>query len=166
MARCYDCHWFESAPPAARNPEPCADLGELPQNQACDHFKSRVEEIDTYEVLEPTPIHTLKERVKYLGSLTEESYRSIFHEILAENFVLAQDADLAVKTVQAQLQAQGATAIAPAEDFKRTFDKLVDLYVTYRMINAVGLSTFANEIMSVEIANKFKSHLPPSPKGR
>ncbi len=152
--RCHDCHWFENAPPAGRKAKPCVQLAEMAQNQACDHFTEKIQDA-------PEPVLTLPkmepDQVEgYIGALTEQKYRDIFHEIIAESFVLEQDLDIAAKTIAAQLQTQGANITAPADQFKRIADKLIELYVVYRTCNAVGLGAFAGEIMTAEIARKFK----------
>ncbi len=161
MPRCFDCHWYETAPPAGRESSSCNDLGELAQSQACDQFTRRVESEEVFLDLKPDPLPTLKQREEYIGALKNQSYAEIFHEILAENFVLSQDAYRSMKAVQAQLQTQGAEITAQAADFDRTAQKLIDIYVTYRLACAVGLGAFVDRIMQREIENKFR---PPPGK--
>lgn len=161
MSRCNDCHWFENAPPVARSPQSCSDLGELAQERACDNFTTKIPEGVPGPPITPKQFVTLEERAEFLGSLMDESYAVIFNEILAENFVLAQDSHLAIKTIQAQLQAQGANIDAPADDFHRTVNRILDLVVTYRIACAVGLGRFADKIVEREIDLKFA---PPRPR--
>jgi len=155
MARCVDCYWFENPAPIRREPESCRDLGELAQNQTCDRFELR--QVNKTPRVKPKLKQISPEEVEQIiGALKNESYREAFHEILVENFVLAQDSKLAIDTIQYQLQTQGANVIAPSDDFQRYADKLQDLYVLYRLANAMGLGGFVDRIMEREIANKFR----------
>jgi hypothetical protein len=161
MSRCIDCHWFENAPPVARTSKSCSNIGELAQTRACDNFTTKIPDGVEGPMITPKEFVTLEERKGFLGALMDEPYAVIFNEILAENFVLAQDAHLAIKTVQAQLQAQGAAIDAPAADFHRTVTRILDLVVTYRIACAVGLGRFADKIVEREIDIKFA---PPRPR--
>ena len=42
--------------------------------------------------------------------------------------------------------------------FDRQTGRLVDLYVLYRLVNAIGLSRYADRIMETEIARVFRDH--------
>lgn len=161
MSRCNDCHWFENAPPVARTSQSCSDLGEVAQTRACANFTTKIPNGVEGPMITPKQFVTLEDRKEFLGALMDEPYAAIFNEILAENFVLAQDAHLAIKTVQAQLQAQGANIDAPADDFNRTVTRILDLVVTYRIACAVGLGRFADKIVEREIDLRFA---PPRPR--
>jgi|GEM_PF-4813407 len=139
---CRDCAWFRR--PRGRVPTTCADVGEEPEGDACPQF-----EVDAPEPEVPEP-------AAFVGALTRQSYRDIFHEVLAENFVLEQDARLAIDTVRAQLQAQGANIAMEPSSFNRQAGRLIDLYVLYRLVLAVGLSRYVDDIMRTEIVRMFR----------
>jgi hypothetical protein len=90
-----------------------------------------------------------------VGALTHQSYRDIFHEVLAENFVLEQDLRVAVDSIKAQLQAQGANIALDPKTFERQAGRLMDLYVLYRLGLVVGLGRYIDDIMRVEISRLF-----------
>lgn len=147
MMRCRDCAWFHR--PRGRTPTTCRDVGEEPDNEACSQF-----EIEAPEASVPDPAATI-------GALEYQQYRDIFHEVLAESFVLEQDARLAVDTVRAQLQTQGANVAMDPTTFNRQAGRLVDLYVLYRLVLACGLSRYVDDIMKREIDRIFRDHDAP-----
>lgn len=165
MTRCIDCHWFEHEPPVARQSKSCSELGELAQSKACENFAMKVPDGIDGPLIAPHQFATLEERKEFLGALMDEPWAAIFHEILAENFALSQDAFLAVKKVQGQLQTIGANIQVMPRDFQRTADKMLDILVTYRLACALGLGRFADEIIQKEIEVKFSPRLPPPSKG-
>lgn len=137
MSTCVDCRWF--CAPSGRDGLSCRDVGEEPGSEVCDQYeKPKVDAQD------------------YIGSLTQQSYREIFHEVLAEAFVLEQDMRLAVDTVKAQLQTQGANIDVEPLSFVRSAERLIDLYVTYRLGCAIGMNRYIDQIMDREIFNKFQ----------
>jgi hypothetical protein len=162
MPRCFDCHWFENAPPSGRRSKPCADLGELAQSESCDNFVEKL--IDKPAPALPRKPVTPVEAGNIIGALMHEEYRTIFGEVIAEGFVLEQDADLALKNIRAQLETQGANIALEGNEYKRIADKLIYLYKTYRLILAVGLGRYADEIMAQEIANRYKVHDDSKPQ--
>ena len=164
MPRCADCHWLENAPPSGRQPKPCGELSELPQNLACDSFTEIRRRHEPAVVFEPKPMEP-KQVEAALGALLHQNYRHIFGEVLAESFALEQDGELALKNIQQQLQSQGANIVLDAGEYKRTLAKLVDLYVTYRLTLATGLAPFAEQIMGKEIERRFR-HVPDPPPQR
>lgn len=99
--------------------------------------------------------------VAQIGALSDINYRDIFHEILAEGFTLEQDAELALKTIQAELQTQGAEVVLEGMSYQRYASRLADLWALHRLILAMGLAPYLEEIMSTEINNRFRS---PTPK--
>jgi hypothetical protein len=131
------------------------DLGELAQSEACDHFTGKVIDDTPIPQLERKPISPI-EAEKIIGALTNEEYRTIFGEVLAEGFTLEQDAQLALKNIQAQLQTQGVNIELEGNEYKRVTDRLIDLYKTYRLILAIGLARYSDEIMAQEIIRKFR----------
>lgn len=135
--QCRHCAWFRR--PRGRTPTTCRDVGEQPDNEACPQF-----EVDAPEPEPPKP-------AEFVGALARERFSDIFHEILAESFVLEQDARVAVDTIRAQLQTQGANISLDSSRFDRQTGRLVDLYVLYRMINATGLARYADRIIEQEI---------------
>lgn len=145
MMRCKNCAWFHR--PRGRTPTTCRDVGEEATNEACSQF-----EVMTPETQVPDPPGTV-------GALLHQEYRTIFHEILAESFVLEQDAKLAVDTVRAQLQAQGANIAMDPASFNRQCSRVVDLYVLYRLVLASGLSRYVDRIMEQEISRVFSDRL-------
>ncbi len=150
--RCSDCHWFENAPPVGRKSLPCIEQGELAQNEACEYFREReVSNVPTLPRQEITP----EKAKRVIGALGNESYHDIFREIIAESFTLEQDSRLAMLNVQAQLQQQGAEIVLDGDEYKRYADRLVDLYVLYRMACATGLGRWADDIVTAEISRKF-----------
>lgn len=149
--RCRDCAWFRR--PRGRVPTTCADVGEEPNSEACPQFELEAPEP---EVPDPEVV---------IGALTQQSYRDIFHEVLAESFVLEQDARLAVDTVRAQLQAQGANIAMDPASFNRQAGRLVDLYVLYRITLSIGLARYVDDIMRTEIARVFRDR-EESPKAK
>lgn len=140
--RCRHCAWFRR--PRGRTPTTCRDLGEEPDRDACPQFEPDVPEP---EIPEPE---------QYVGALTQQHYRDIFHEVLAESFVLEQDAKVAIDTVRAQLQTQGANIQLDPARFQRVSGRLTDLYVLYRLCMAVGLSRYVDGIMEQEITRMFR----------
>ena len=72
--------------------------------------------------------------------------------------MLEQDARVAIDTIRAQLQTQGANITLDPTRFDRQTGRLVDLYVLYRLVNAIGLSRYADRIMETEIARVFRDH--------
>jgi hypothetical protein len=147
MMRCRNCAWFHR--PRGRTPTTCRDVGEEPGNEACPQF----------EVEEPEP--SVPDPPAAVGALLHQNYRDIFHEVLAESFTLEQDAKVAVDTVRAQLQAQGANISVDPASFNRQAGRLVDLYVLYRLALAVGLSRYVDRIMEMEIARIFRDRDKP-----
>jgi len=153
MSRCVDCYWFNNPPKAGRESKTCSDLGELAQNKACDNFTPRpVDE----ELKAAVPDLTPEGVSSFVGALAHQSYRDIFKEVLSEGFVLEQDVELAMKDVQYQLQTQGANIEVDTGEYSRVASKLADLYMTYRMILAMGLAPYRQEIMSMAIQRKFR----------
>lgn len=142
MMQCRNCAWFRR--PRGRTPTTCRDVGEEPTNDACAQF-----EIDAPE---PEPV----EPKAAIGALTRESYRDIFHEVLAETFVLEQDAQIAVDTIRAQLQTQGVNIALEPAAFTRQAGRLIDLYVLYRLTLAIGLGRFTDQIITREIERVFR----------
>ena len=145
MSTCQECCWFDRPVRVGRINRTCSDLGEKPETDACDRFMSKPSEGDLYP-------EWVQEQV---GALQNLPYRELFHEILAESFVLEQDAKLAVMGIQTQLQTQGAEVVLDEKEFDRSTSKLIDLYQTYRLICLLGLTRFRDEIMSAEIKRKF-----------
>lgn len=141
MMRCKHCAWFHR--PRGRTPTTCRDVGEEAANEACSQF----------EVMEPE--RSVPDPDATIGALTHQEYRTIFHEVLAESFVLEQDARLAVDTVRAQLQAQGANIAMEPASFNRQCSRVIDLYVLYRLVLATGLSRYVDRIMDQEIVRVF-----------
>lgn len=141
--QCRHCAWFRRA--RGRTPTTCRDVGERSENEACAQF-----EVDAPESAPPTP----KELV---GALSRERFSDIFHEILAESFVLEQDARVAIDTIRAQLQTQGANISVDPTRFERQSGRLVDLYVLYRLINAIGLARYADRIIETEIERVWRA---------
>jgi hypothetical protein len=139
--RCRNCAWFRRL--RGRVPTTCRDVGEEADNEACSQF-----EIDEPEREPPDPKTAV-------GALLDQPYREIFHEILAENFVLEQDVRIAVDTIRAQLQAQGANIAIDTTYFERQADRLVRLYVLYRMTMAVGMQQYTERIIENEIERMF-----------
>jgi hypothetical protein len=135
--RCKSCAWFRR--PRGRTPTTCRDVGEAADNEACAQF-----EVDAPEPAPPTP-------AELVGALSRERFSDMFHEILAESFVLEQDARVAVDTIRAQLQTQGANITLDPGRFERQSGRLVDLYVLYRLVNVVGLARYADRIIETEI---------------
>lgn len=128
----------------------CNDLGEKAHSQSCDNFlKRREDNQDVSEWVEGL-----------LGALSDVKFRDVFHEIVAENFALDQDYRLAIATIQAQLQTQGAHVSVDETQLERYADRLIDLYVLYRMINAIGMGRYTDEIMKAEIERKFRAFTP------
>jgi hypothetical protein len=140
--QCRHCAWFRR--PRGRTPTTCRDVGELPDSDACSQF-----EVDVPEPDPPKP-------AEFVGALAHEQYRDIFHEVLAESFVLEQDAKIAIDTVGAQLQTQGANISLDPVKFERQTGRLVDLYVLYRLVNVIGLVRYCDDIMKTEIARVFR----------
>ena len=161
MPRCADCHWLENAPPSGRKPQPCVDAGELPQNKSCGSFVLLNRDREPLETFTPLPVGPEEEKAA-IGALLNQNYEHIFGEVIAESFALEQDGDMALKTIQYQLQAQGANIVLEGSEYKRTLAKMIDLYVTYRLACATGLGAFASEIMSKEIERRFR-HIPDPP---
>jgi len=148
--RCIDCHWFETKTKVRREMLSCKDLGEKAHTQSCDHFlKRQGEGQETAEWSE-----------SLIGALSDVKFREVFHEIIAESFVLEQDAKLSVATVQAQLQTQGAQVSIDEMDFERHTSRIIDLYILYRLILAMGLGRYTDEIMRAEIERKFRAFTP------
>jgi len=161
--RCVDCHWFETKVKFGRDLRSCQDLGELPQNEACANFSPLNPSASDVPVeVTPKKDMTPDEVESAIGALTKQKYRDIFHEILAESFVMEQDVRLSVQTIRAQLQTQGAEVSAEAKDFERAAGKLVDMYVLYRLINATGMAAFTDKIMDIAIRKAFEP--PQQPK--
>jgi len=122
-----------------RDGQTCQDQGEVRTGAACPRYAAEIVNV---------------------GALPVPSYREIFKEVLAESFVFEQDLKLAVDEVAAQLQAQGATVSLNERgdnypEFRVTGERLVDLYVTYRLCMALGLARYADPIMEKEIERKF-----------
>lgn len=153
--RCIDCHWFKKAPPAGRESKPCSELGEVASNAACDRFTEFVYEHDPPPELKKL---SSKELEGVLGALCGQKYHEIFGEIIAEEFVLDQNLDHALKKPSAQLQQQGASITADFGDLKRTANKMISLYRTYRLATALGLGAFVDQIMTAEIEKNFRYH--------
>lgn len=129
---CKDCVWFGRS--MGRAQKSCQDLGETEDNNACPSFLN------------------VPARVASLG---QEHYRDVFHEIISEQFVLEQDLSVAVDTVKAQLQAQGALITMEDGFIKRASSKLIDTVIMYRLSLAVGLGRFVDQIMSHHIDSTF-----------
>ena len=147
--QCRHCAWFRR--PRGRTPTTCRDVGERAENDACPQF-----EVDAPEPEPPNPR-------EFVGALTHQRYSDIFHEVLAESFVLEQDKQIATDTIRAQLQTQGANISLDSTRFDRVSGRLVDLYVLYRLTMAMGLSRYADRIMETEIARVFRDvdeHVP------
>ena len=142
--KCGECHWFREKSRFGRDPRACQDLGEKPEAEACDRFMKGPRDGNVPEWTN-----------EQVGALLNVRYRDLFHEILAEGFVLEQDAKLAVATIQAQLQTQGALVVLEGREFERSVMRLIDLYQVYRIANVLGLGRFANEIMTAEIQRRF-----------
>lgn len=142
MMRCRNCAWFHR--PRGRTPTTCRDVGEEAGNEACLQF-----EVEAPEPEKPDPVSAV-------GALEHQDYRDIFHEVLAESFTLEQDSKLAVATVRAQLQAQGANIEMDPAAFNRQAGRLVDLYVLYRLTLSMGLGRYVDRIMETEIARVFR----------
>jgi hypothetical protein len=129
--------------PQGRDGTSCRDDGNAPETPGCPQFSPRD---DTAR---------LADNVERVAALTQQSYQEIFHEILAEKFVLEQDMAVATTTIEAQLQVQGANVRVDLDGVRRTAGWLIDMYATYRMTAAVGLSRFTDEIMRCEIERYF-----------
>jgi len=139
---CRDCAWFHR--PRGRVATTCRDVGEDADNEACPQFENR------------EPEHVVAEPEAAVGALVHQNYRDIFHEMLAESFTLEQDSKLAVATIRAQLQAQGANIEMDPATFSRQSGRIVDLYVLYRLVLAMGLGRYADKIMETEIERVFR----------
>lgn len=150
MMQCRNCAWFHR--PRGRTPTTCRDVGEEPTNEACLQFEVHAPE--------PEPV----EPSAAVGALTQETYRDIFHEVLAETFVLEQDARIAVDTIRAQLQTQGVNIDLEPGAFNRQAGRLVDLYMLYRLSLVIGLGRFADHIMKCEIERVFRDREEPKKK--
>ena len=157
MSRCIDCHWLLVKVLHGRELRSCQDLGEIEQNAACERFteKKDVPSDALSTVVTPPKVDPV-EVEEYLGTLAHQKYREIYHEILAESFVMEQDLRLAIHTVKAQLQTQGADITVDGTEFERMAAKLVDLHVLYRLINATGMASFTDQIMEMAITRAFK----------
>jgi hypothetical protein len=68
---------------------------------------------------------------------------------------LEQDSKLAIKTIQVQLQTQGAQVVLDGKEFEKSIGKLIDVYQLYRLACAVGLGAFAEEIVTADIKRRF-----------
>jgi len=143
---CRECYWFNEKSRFGRDPRSCLDLGETPENEACDRFMTKPSEAERYP-------EWIQEQV---GALANVRYRDLFHEILAESFVLEQDSKLAGQAIKIQLQTQGAEVVFDDKEFTKSLGRLIDIYQVYRMACVVGLGAFANEIVSAEIKRKFQ----------
>lgn len=150
--QCRHCAWFRRA--RGRTPTTCRDVGELATNDACEQF-----EVDAPEPKHPSPR-------ELVGALAHERYSDIFHEVLAESFVLEQDARIAIDTIRAQLQTQGANISLDPVRFERQTGRLVDLYVLHRLVNAMGLSRYSDRILDVEIERMFRDADAPMRKSK
>ena len=150
--QCRQCAWFRR--PRGRTPTTCRDVGETADSEACPQF-----EVDAPDPEPPKP-------AEMIGALTHERYSDIFHEVLAESFVLEQDARVAIDTIRAQLQTQGANITLDPTRFDRQTGRLVDLYVLHRLVNAIGLSRYADRIMETEIARVFRDRADDKPTRR
>ena len=144
---CSECHWFLTKSRFGREEKSCHDLGEKPDTPSCDRFLKSPRDGNFPEWVQ-----------EQVGALLNVRYKDVFHEILAEGFVLEQDAKLSVATVQAQLQIQGAPVVLEGKEFERSIMRLIDIYQVYRMACAIGLGRFVDEIMSAEIKRRFLQH--------
>lgn len=97
-----------------------------------------------------------KKILTQLGALSDMKYRDIFHEVLAESFTLEQDSELALKTIQAQLQTQGAEVVLEGFAYQRYASRLAELWTLHRLILAMGLAPYLDQIMAAEIEYRFK----------
>ena len=150
--QCRHCAWFRRA--RGRTPTTCRDVGEVADNDACAQF-----EVDAPEPEPPKP-------AELVGALSRERFSDIFHEVLAESFVLEQDARVAVDTIRAQLQTQGVNISLDPTRFERQSGRLIDLYVLYRLVNAVGLARYSDRIIETEIARVWRDADEKKPAAR
>lgn len=139
--KCGDCRWYLTQ--IGRIARSCRDRGEEHASEACLQFEPNVSEPETLPPAEA------------VGALVHQHYRDIMHEILSESFVLEQDVMIAIDTIRAQLQTQGANISMDASSFRSTANKLIDLYVLYRLSCAIGLGRFADSIVQHEIGRRF-----------
>jgi hypothetical protein len=141
--RCRDCRWFEE--PHGRA-SPCRDAGAKADDLGCEHLQ-RADDAAKAPV----------------GALEHESYRALFHEVLAESFTLEQDMEVAINSIRAQMQTQGVNASLDATVFQRHSSRVIDLYVLYRLILMCGMGRYCDEIMNHEIGHVFRDR-PMRPK--
>lgn len=146
--KCQDCAWFTIQ--RGRQPYRCSDT-EHPAASTCDQFEPLVSE---------TPEVPPREAV---GELANEHYRDVFHTIVAESFVVEQDARLTIDTIRAQLQAQGAEVVVESAYFERVVQRLTNLTLLYRLCLATGLGRFADQIVGAEITSMF-TRKPDGPR--
>ncbi len=129
---CGNCRSFRLV--WGRGSETCEQRGEGPTNPPCPQYRATTANV---------------------GALPDQDYADVFHEILAESFVMEQDLRLSVDTIKAQLQTQGANIEVDSLDFNRSSSRLIDLYVLYRLTMAIGLARYSDEIMVAEIQRQF-----------
>lgn len=135
--KCGTCRYFDR--PMGRDGQTCQDQGEVRTAPACPRYAPEIVNV---------------------GALPVPSFREIFKEVLAESFVCEQDLKLAVDEVAAQLHAQGATISLNERgdnhpEFRVTGERLIDLYVVYRLCMTLGLGRYSDQIMEKEIERKF-----------
>jgi hypothetical protein len=145
---CGECYWLKEKSRFGRDIRSCQDLGEKPESEICDRFMTKPKDAEKFP-------EWVQEQI---GALANVRYKDLFHEIIAEGFVLEQDSKLAVQAIKIQLQTQGADVVLDGKEFEKSVGRLIDIYQVYRMACVIGLGSFANEIVSAEIQRRFKQY--------
>ena len=159
--RCVDCYFFNTSVWAGREMQSCENRGELAQNAICNNFRHKDEPEAEGEILHKIALPPEAQKTAdAVGALAKGDYKKVFHEILAESFVLEQDANAALEGARAQLQVTGARVQLDGTAYRKYADRLVELWTLHRIVMATGMGHYADVIMQREIENRFP---PPTP---
>jgi hypothetical protein len=150
--RCTDCWFLNNKITGGRKPQSCADLGELPQNEACGSFRARGQALNL--PLAPTEIQLDPDKP------IDFEYSKAFRQIYGEQLQIERDLHETTMAIQAEFFQDQAPAVLD-RGFERYVQKLADLRLLHVLCGLFECGVYRDSIMAAEIEKQFGVKPPP-----
>jgi hypothetical protein len=169
MSTCGNCCWFLTPLVYGRDTKiSCKTLGELETNEACQRYQrlgiEQAQVPTTSDLLANTKARTIQQKVE--NGLRKEitaSTKDTIISIISDSFELERDTANAVLSWKVALQQQGVDIELDDHLVNRYSKHMTELYILHRIIHAFGMGHLYDQIIQLEIANRFgRSPIVPS----
>lgn len=166
---CHECFFFENETRFGRKNRSCRSIGEKPSGVACSAF---VEAAGMPKRAVPDEFMVARALVagrRSRDGVDPADVENAITGILRNQLVMSRGVSDSVKKALIAVQQPGLEVdVDPAfmREFERDVDRVLSLWSLYTLANALGIPSFADDLVHARMAQMFPSLTPAAPQSQ